>query len=264
MKRRWAVGSGQSGFPMTNQTPSDIARAFLSVRQGAQKLSRAWAADKVLTPSQAYEVQSLVAKELGPVGGFKFAHRAGQPAIMAPVQRADIFASGASIPTFGAPVGVELEVGFRLNAAPPPPDAPNFEAQLRACVTPVAVIETVQSRLGDLESMPAMLKLADHQTNGGLIIGDAAKSWDGCPFETVDAHLTFDDTVVLDGAVRLPFGSAFGCLVTFARMVGDHCEGLKAGQIVITGSLNGLPWLPSGTKVRGSIGGIGSVAVDLD
>ncbi|AXI43991.1 2-keto-4-pentenoate hydratase [Sulfitobacter sp. SK011] len=249
---------------MTNPISTEVARAFLSVRQGAKSLSREWAADKALTPSQAYEVQSLVAAELGPVGGFKFAQRSGQPAIMAPIQRADILVSGAKFPASGSPVGIELEVGFRLNAALPSIDAPDFKELLRACVSPVAVIETVQTRLADLDTVPAVLKLADHQTNGGLIVGDPAKVWDGSPFGTVDAYLTFDDEVVLDGRTNLPFGPAFDCLVALARMVGDHCGGLNAGHIVITGSLNGLPWLPPGTRVRGSIEGIGSVAVDLE
>lgn len=183
---------------------------------------------------------------------------------MAPIQRADILESGAGFPTSGATVGVELEVGFRLNTALPPIDAPDFEQRLRACVTPVALIETVQSRLTDLDTMPAVLKLADHQSNGGLIVGDAANVRDGSPFGTVDAYLKFDDEVVLDGRTNLPFGPAFDCLVALARMVGNHCGGLNAGHIAITGSLNGLPWLPPGTRVRGSISGIGSVAVDLE
>lgn len=248
---------------MTSPIVKEVARAFLAARKSAKNLSQDWAVDKELTPSQAYEVQSLVAEELGDVGGFKFAHRADQPAIMAPIQRVDFLESGSRFPTSGAAVGIELEVGFRLNAALPPIDAPDFEKQLRACVTPIAVIEIVQSRLADVDAMPAILKLADHQTNGGLIVGGAAEQWDGSAFGTVDAHLTFDDNVVLNSKVSLPFGPAFDCVVELARMVGDHCGGLQAGHVVITGSLNGLPWLPPGTKVRGSIASIGSVAVDL-
>lgn len=239
-----------------------IARSFLEARSGAAKLSVEWAKAQSLTAQEAYTVQSLVAAELGPVGGFKFAQRPGQPAIMAPIQRTNIMRSGGYFAA-DEPVGIELEVGFRLDADPPPLDTPGYLNNLRACVTPVAVIELVQTRLADPDAAPAMLKLADHQLNGGLVVGEAMSNWEGEPLESVEARLAFGDQVVLDGPVTLPFGPAVDCLTELARIVGDHCGGLRTGHIVITGSLNGLPWLSPGAKVDGRIESIGEVAVNL-
>ncbi len=248
---------------MTDADHAAIARAFLDARQGAENLSEDRSEGLNLTIEDAYAIQSLVASQLGPVGGFKFARRPGQSAIMAPIQQVDIHPSGWRFSSSGRHVGIELEVGFRFLAAPPPVGRPDFAELLRARVAPVAVIELVRTRLENPDAASEMLKLADHQQNGGLVVGEAARDWDGSPLEAVSARLDIDGTMVLDGIVRLPFGGAFDCLVALARMTGDHCGGLQAGHMVITGSLNGLPWLPPGTKVRGSIGGIGSVAVDI-
>lgn len=212
--------------------------------------------------AMAFTVQARVAARLGPVGGFKYASRPGAPAIMAPIQAAQVLPSGATFDSGGRPVAVELEVGFRLNAAPPPVDAADFEARLREIVTPVAAIELVQTRLDAEAVKDDMMKLADHQLNSGLVVGQAGV-WDGSPLTEVTAHLQFDGETVLDGPITLPFGEAFTCLTGLARMVGDHCGGLKAGDVVITGSLNGLPWLNAPTQVQGRIAGIGEVAITL-
>lgn len=217
---------------------------------------------RALDAATAYAVQAQVAARLGPVGGFKYACRPGTPAIMAPIQAARILPSGASFDRDGQPVGIELEVGFRLNAAPPPVDAADFQARLREVVTPVAVIELVQTRLDADAIRDDMMKLADHQLNGGLVVGGAG-NWDGSPLTEVTAHLQFDGETVLDGPVAPPFGDAFSCLAALARMVGCHCGGLKAGDVVITGSLNGLPWLNAPARIEGHIAGIGAVGVAL-
>lgn len=244
-------------------TNAGIAQALIVARQGGPRLSAACAASVNLTFEDAYDVQRRVANEFGPVGGFKFAQRPGQTAIMAPIYAADIYSSGATVPSGGNSVGIELEVGFRILAPLPAPSDPDFSDKLRACMTPLAVIELVQTRLQDDSNASPELRLADNQINGGLVVGADATEWDGGPLGSVSAELYFDDQQVLDGAIKLPFGDAFDCLNTLARMIGEHCGGLQAGQVVITGSLNGLPYLAPGTKIRGHIDGIGGVAVDL-
>lgn len=248
---------------MPSENVAVLAAAFLDARGGAAKLSRARADALSLTVEDAYAVQRGVAAGLGPVGGFKFAQRPGEAAIMAPIHAADIRPSPATAPTGGEAVGVELEVGFRILAAPPDPEAPDFRERLRACVAPLAVIELVQARLVDPDAAAPLLRLADHQLNGGLVTGSGPVDWQGGALAEVAVHLSFDGKTAVEGPVRLPFGDAFECLARLVAMAGSHCGGVQPGQIVITGSLNGLPWIAPGTAVRGRIGGIGEVEVDL-
>ena len=68
---------------------------------------------------------------------------------------------------------------------------------------------------------------------------------------------------MVDGTVGVPGGSALGALRLLLDHVGDHCGGLRAGQIVITGSLSGLVYLSGGTLVSGKIAGLGEVGCHL-
>jgi 2-keto-4-pentenoate hydratase len=42
-------------------------------------------------------------------------------------------------------------------------------------------------------------------------------------------------------------------------MIGTHWGGLREGQVVITGSLNGLPFIDRPSSARGAIDGLGTV-----
>ncbi len=213
----------------------------------------------------AYAVQTEVMRHLGAVAGYKVALKPGTAPIFAPIAQSGVQTSGARVAAPHGTLGVELEVGLRLLSDPPPPDAPGFDAALARILRPVAVIEIVDTRLSGPAAEDPMWKLADNQINGGLILGDSPAGWDGAEISTVQATLRAGDSSLLDGPATVPGGGA-GALATLAaliRALGVHCGGLRAGQVVITGSLHPLTWVPAGTHVAGRIEGIGAVEVQL-
>lgn len=241
-----------------------MASRLIIARGGGPRLSPQQVGDAPRNPAEAYEIQSLVAQATGPVGGFKIARRPGQPQIMAPIFRKDVRPSSA---TFGRHeidrIGIELEVGFLVRSPLPDPEDEAFAARARDCVSAVPVLEIVDTRLADLESASPLLRLADNQINGALVVGTPRDDWQGMPLETVNARLTLGAQTVLDGPSPVPGGDAFETFLHLARMVGSHCGGLRPGHVVITGSLNGLPFIERGTAVRGWIEGLGEVAADF-
>ncbi|NRG17932.1 2-keto-4-pentenoate hydratase [Rhizobiales bacterium] len=256
---------------MDDQTanhPSDLARALASHLIAARERGRplaAWRGYETLTADDAYCVQSIVTESYGPAGGFKVACKPDQPNIMAPILTSDILFSPAVLTAPGEEnIGMELEIGFRLLAPPPPVDIPDFTDRLRECVEVVPVIEIVRSRLSGHESAPALLKLADNQINGGLVAGAPLADWSPEDLSAVSARLSLGGETVLDGMAHVPGGNAFANLCELVRMIGDHCGGLKPGHIVITGSLNGLPYVKPGMRIEGKIRGIGDVSLDLE
>ena len=52
-------------------------------------------------------------------------------------------------------------------------------------------------------------------------------------------------------------------VVRLANLCGTHCGGLKAGQIVTTGSLMGIEIAPFQAKVTASVGHLGQVSVNF-
>ncbi len=211
------------------------------------------------TSEEAFAAQTAVMAELGPAGAFKVADKPGAPFVMAPICADRVLQTGADVPILDS-AGIELEVGFEvLSSWTPGADL----ATIARHVWPRPVIEVVDTRIdGPLADDP-FVKLADLQANSALVVGARADDWDGSDFSDVDAYLTCGETVVVDGKARVPGGSALNMLAKLADRIGAHCGGLQPGQIVITGSLSGLPYFEVGQQIRGRIATLGEVACQL-
>ncbi|MBP0483535.1 hydratase [Sagittula salina] len=208
----------------------------------------------VPTYAEALEIQTRVMAHLGSVGGFKVGPLFPGEPVIAPIPLRQVFVSGAEVPARD-PLGIELEMGFELMRPP----APEMRSAPQDFFRPRIVLELVDRRLpGD--GHDPLVKLADMQLNAGLVLGAALDGWDGRDFTTFDASLRCGDTQVIDGSVSVPGGSALENLRLFLDHVGDHCGGLRKGQVVITGSVSGCEWFPPGTDVVGLIEGFDPIA----
>ncbi|MEM8555749.1 MAG: hydratase [Pseudomonadota bacterium] len=211
------------------------------------------------TNEDAYAVQSAVMPSLGAVGGFKVACKPGLVPIMAPIPATRVVLNGASEQARDR-LGVELEIGAEI-VSPIPPEADFSTVAQSIRLRPV--LELVDYRIEDGPSRDPVVRLADMQGAYGLVLGDGWDDWDGTDITEVTAYLSCNGEAVFDGAASIPGGSVLRTVSVLANLVGDHCGGLRVGHVVITGSLNGLPWFPSGTAVTGRIDGVGEVHVTL-
>lgn len=247
---------------MTVRNPdwTDLADALIAARRTSEPVDGARFEAALRSEADCYAVQTRVAEALGPVGAFKTARKPDQPQIIAPIFARDVHRSPASFgPGALRRIGVELEVGFLVIAPLPDPAVPDFAARTRDRVAAVAVLEIVDTRLADLDGAGRLLRLADNQLNGALVIGEPRADWQDLDLATVTAKLTLGDETVLDGPAFPPGGNAWETFLGFARMVATHCGGLREGQVVITGSLNGLPFIDRPSSARGAIEALGTV-----
>lgn len=236
-----------------------LAEALLAARRGGSAVT----GPEPASLDEAYAVQRAVAAALGPARAFKTGRKAddGVP-IMAPIL--DLRPSPAR---YGAAelvlIGVELEIGFLIEAPLPPVDLPDFAERAADCIAAVPVIEICDSRLADPEGAAPLLRLADNQLNGGLVVGTPVADWRDLDLRRVSAWLKVGDETLLDGEAAAPGGDPYASFCELARLIGTHCGGLAPGQVVITGSLHGLPWIGRGRRVEGEIRGLGRVEVDF-
>lgn len=214
------------------------------------------------TADQAYDVQQRVAAALGPVGGFKVAARAGAMPTMAPILASGIVPSGARVPATGQ-IGIELETGFRV-LDPAPLLAGAEREEIVKCVVPVLVLELVATRLAPEAASDAMAKLADFQTNMGLVVGPEAPDWDGSDIGALAIELSAGSAELDLSSAEVPGGSALRALAALAGMIGDHCGGLQPGHVVITGSLHPMIHVDPPTTIRGTAAGFGAISVTLE
>lgn len=241
-----------------------FAAALLTARNTSECFSPAADSDHPLTEAEAYAVQATVARRIGKIAGFKAGPKSGTGQTFAPLMASGLYADGAVIrPKTGGMLGVELEIGLRLNAPLPPRDAPDFADRLRDSLSLVAVIEIVAPRVtGPLADQP-LVKLADFQINAGLVIGTGVPAWNGTGIGPVNAQMRLGDQVLLDGPTQVPGGDAFDTLLGVVDLARTHFDGLQPGHVIITGSLHPLTYVPAGTLVKGRIDGVGTVSVQI-
>ena len=215
------------------------------------------------TMAEALAVQAEVCAALGPVAGFKVGRKPEGPPVMAPIMAARCLPSGARV-AVADEIGIELEVGWKIIGPLPAPDTEDLAAALGRVVVPVPVIELVDTRLAGEAATDPLAKLADLQVNFGLIVGTPLEAWDGSDIGAVRGRMRAGDRLLLDGDTSVPGGSALSSLAELYRHIGGHCGGLQPGQVVITGMLHPLTYLPGETEIAGQIEGIGAVSVTLD
>ncbi|WP_207538532.1 2-keto-4-pentenoate hydratase [Sabulicella rubraurantiaca] len=209
-------------------------------------------------PQAAYTVQSELLAALGPRGGWKVgaANPSATP-LSAPLPATCLLPSGTAFA--GAMRGVELELALRLGRDVPACEAlrrSDFDAMLPA-------IEVVETRLAGWEQAPALLKLADLQTHGALILGEPIPISE-LDFGALEAELRMDGEVVASTRGANTAGSLEWLLDGLSQRLAARGEALRQGEILTTGSLTGMLFAAPGTRVLGRLAGIGEVALRFE
>lgn len=250
---------------MSDDKLRQIADKLLEARKSGRPISGETPATGPASVEEAYAVQRLVADKLG-VGAFKTGRKSpDETPIMAPVPAAMVRASpGRFRPGELTLIGIELEVAFLVREPLPRADDSQYAERARACVSPLAAIEIIDSRLEDFEAAGALWKLADAQVNGGFVYGEPVRDWETLDLATLDVRLDIDAITVDDGPANVPGGDAFDVFCAFARLVGDHCGGLVPGQYVTTGTLTPMRFIDPGRQVTGHVVGLGTVSVGFE
>ncbi|MCW8086321.1 2-keto-4-pentenoate hydratase [Sabulicella glaciei] len=206
----------------------------------------------------AYAVQSAMLDGIGLRGGWKVG--AASPSatpLSAPLPAGCLLPSGTVFP--GAMRGVELELALRLSRDVPAGEAlrrSDFDAMLPA-------IEVVETRLAGWERAPALLKLADLQTHGALVLGEPIPMRD-LDFSALEAELRLDGEVVAATRGANTAGSLEWLLHGLSRRLAARGEALRQGEILTTGSLTGMLFAAPGARALGRLAGIGEVALRFE
>lgn len=214
----------------------------------------------------AMQIQLAIVPLMGDeVGGWKCGTPGPDKLVVAPIYARTIHAEGeAPCPVWAhdGAVRVEPELAFVLGVDLPVRDQPYEPAEVDAAILATHMaLELIDSRYSDPSVLTFADKLADGLVNQGLFLGPQ-----------VDAELA-RHTHVMPIAVRvdgLPQPARAGqhpdplprlplyWLVEYLREQG---LGMRAGQVVITGSYAGTFALPVGQRVAMRYGELGSLEV---
>jgi 2-keto-4-pentenoate hydratase len=124
----------------------------------------------------------------------------------------------------------------------------------------VAAIEIVDSRIADWKITFADT-VADNGSSAFYVLGREQKPLDGLDLYTCGMALEVNGVLASHGAGAACLGHPLEAAAWLARTLAANGEGLKAGDVVLTGALGPMVPIAVGDRVEVKIGGLGSASV---
>lgn len=215
----------------------------------------------------AWHVQQAVTLALGQaVGGWKAALPSPGKLVVGPIYQPAISREAlcsVPFPKDSAPdsVKIETELAFVLAGDLPARGQPYTEAEVDAAVGSVhAALEICASRYTDPTGLPFPEMLADGLVNNGLWLGPELGAPDRAAF---DVSWQAGDEARQTVQGKHPNGDPRAPLRWLANFLRERGLGLKAGQVVITGSYAGVLTVPAGKTLRFEYAGLARFDVEF-
>ena len=120
--------------------------------------------------------------------------------------------------------------------------------------------EIVDSRVRDWR-IKLQDTVADNASAGLFVLGDRAVSLKGLDLSTCGMVLEMNGAVATTGAGAAALGSPVNCVAWLANRLGRYGTALRAGEVILSGSLGAMLPVSAGDNLNLSIGGIGSASI---
>ena len=172
-----------------------------------------------------------------------------------------VFNSGEVVPISDRLIAprAEGEIAFILKKDLSGPGITNADVLAATeCVMPC--FEIVDSRIQDWK-IAIQDTVADNASCGLFVLGDQAVSPRKVDLVTCGMVVEKNGSVLSAGAGAAALGSPVNCVTWLANTLGEFGITLKAGEVILSGSLVPLEPVKAGDYMRVDIGGIGSASV---
>ncbi|MEU7818212.1 fumarylacetoacetate hydrolase family protein [Pseudonocardia sp. NPDC049154] len=170
------------------------------------------------------------------------------------------FEPGDTLPFGGLHMRVvEAEFAFRM--ASDVPAGASREDVLAAVAALHLAIEVPDSRLRDYPRAGSSQLLADVACAGQFVLGPEIPDWRGIELSTAGTALWINGEKAAAGTGAEVMGDPRTALVWLAEELAHLGTGLRAGEIVTTGSTTPVPAISAGDAVRADFGPHGSVEI---
>lgn len=246
-----------------------VAQALIRARREHACADAQPIADALGTQEDAYAVQAAVAEQLGWQASGVSYWKSGGPSRQATPTHAELPRAGV----WSSPAraqdwpftwrGIEAEIALRLGK---PVDAARAAAldgaSAAALVDAMAVsIEVVDSRWQQYVDAPNLLKLADLQSHGALVLGEwrpfEARDWDA-----QSCRVTIGGECIERRGTHALGDPAYG-LVAWLRHATRGGRRIEAGSVVTTGTWVGILPASAGDLVTVEFEGVGHASIQF-
>ena len=215
------------------------------------------------TLADAIAVQLVTMDTLGAVGGWKVGatNPTAEP-VASPLPASGVKPSPVVVAARMR--AVECEISFRFGQALPPRGKPYGRGDVLAAIESCqAAIEVVDPRYSRADGHDPLSVLADMGMHGSLTIGKPIDVWDTELFAGLGVLVAADGVKRREAVGSLPGGTdLMRLLIWLANSdVARAFGGIKAGQVVTTGSWTGMLLNPPGAYVTARFDGFPPVEV---
>jgi 2-keto-4-pentenoate hydratase len=158
-------------------------------------------------------------------------------------------------------LGLEFEIAVRIKS-----DVPAATASTAETIAPhidgvCAAIELVDDRAADYANLDVRSLVADNSWNGGIVLSPFAHPWPD--LASVRGGASSDANALGEGLGRDILGHPFNSVAWLANQLASRGATLKAGQIVMTGSIVKTVFPEQPAHYRFDLEGVGFVEVEV-
>lgn len=265
---------------MTDRHPGEdavrrAARIVAAARKSLQPLAALPQQTAPKTVDDGYRVQSevhqLLASELGPLVGYKIGctSEVMQRYLAIPhpcaggVHARGVHPGGVVLNAADfVRVGVECEIAVRLGKDLGPADGPFTRDSVAGSIESyLPAIEIVDDRYLKWETLGAPTLIADDFFAAGVVLGRPVARSSMADLLAVEGRTLINGREMGRGTGADVLGHPHHALAWLADHLASHGSGLRAGDIVMTGSLVKTVWLEAGDAATMEFSGLGAVQV---
>jgi 2-oxo-3-hexenedioate decarboxylase/2-keto-4-pentenoate hydratase len=163
-------------------------------------------------------------------------------------------------PSYGR-MGVEFEIAVRLKRDLAPKGVPSL-AEVAAAVDAVCpAVEIIDDRRADYRALDALSLIADNSWNAGVVLGEFVHAWPD--LAAVEGVVSVDGTPLDRGSGGDVLGHPFQPVAWLASHLAAQGGGLRAGDVVMTGSIVTTKFPDRPASYRFDVQGLGSVVLTV-
>ncbi|HVE48787.1 MAG TPA: fumarylacetoacetate hydrolase family protein [Casimicrobiaceae bacterium] len=213
--------------------------------------------------ASAMRTQREVAVALGArIAGWKLGFSADGTPVAGPLYEDVVQASPGvrSLPARG--FIVEIELAFRL-ARDLSPGVHTRDDVVDAIEEALVGIELIRGRFGEPPTCAYHAFLADNLGNAGYVTGASTREFRQFDLKALRCTFEVDGKIVQNDVGGHPQGDPLAPLHAYANRQSDAIGGLKAGQVITTGSLTKPYVIDRAARVEANLENVGRVALTL-
>jgi len=185
--------------------------------------------------------------------------------VFACIYQSGIRQSGAVFePGYPLKPGIEPELVARLAKDAPKGASPYTADSIRPYVANVYCgMELVDNRYVDANKMTGPGRIADNVLQAACVVGPAIGDWQTLDFPNLKGRSLLDGKELANGPGSAVMGSALISLAWLANKLVSHGRHLKAGDLILTGSVHPPAFLQGKGVARTEFEGLGSTEITI-